>query len=102
VVATDNDPLGLAATNTFSVTVNPVTQPSASTPAYANGVFSVGFTGQIGPDYELQSTTNLLTGPWVDVATTNSPASMPVTLGDPNAGTQPAQFYRIVAGPPLP
>lgn len=102
VVATDNDPLGLAATNTFSVTVNPVTQPGATSTAYAGGVFSVGFTGQIGPDYELQSTTNLLTGPWVDVVTTNSPASMPVTLSDPNAGSQPAQFYRIVVGPPLP
>jgi hypothetical protein len=64
-------------------------------------LFSVTITGPGGPDYELQATTNLASGIWVDVAVTNSPAS-PFTLNDPNAAAQPVQFYRIVTGPPLP
>jgi hypothetical protein len=39
---------------------------------------------------------------WTTVATTNSPATMPVILADPNASAYPMQFYRIVTGPPLP
>ena len=50
----------------------------------------------------MQSNTNLVGGTWPTVATTNSPATMPVILTDPNAGSQPVQFYRIVTGSPLP
>jgi len=101
VVATTSIMPGLSATNTFAITVNPLTAPVASAPAFAGGVFSITVTGQAGPDYELQATTNLAGGTWVDVAVTNSPAS-PFLLTDPNAGAQPVQFYRIVTGPPLP
>jgi len=91
----------LSTTNGFSITVNPLTPPVTSAPTYAGGLFSITVTGQAGPDYALQATTNLAGGTWVDVAVTNSPAS-PFLLTDPNAGAQPAQFYRIVTGPPLP
>jgi hypothetical protein len=101
VVVTDNGTPNLSATNSFSVIVNPLTAPVSSAPAYAGGSFSVSVSGQAGPDYELQGTTNLIGGVWVRVAVTNSPAS-PFMLTDPNAGTQPMQFYRIVTGPPLP
>jgi Pectinesterase/Bacterial Ig-like domain/Immunoglobulin domain len=101
IVVTDNGTPPLSATNSFSITVNPLTSPAISAPSYSGGQFSITVTGQAGPDYELQATTNLLSGPWVDVAVTNSPAS-PFTLTDPNAAAQPAQFYRVVTGPPLP
>ncbi len=102
VVVTDNGTPNLSATNLFSVTVNALTAPMTGTATYSGGQFSTSFSGQIGPDYALQANTNLAGGTWVTVATTNSPASMPVILTDPNAGSQPVQFYRIVTGPPLP
>lgn len=101
VVVTDNGTPNLSATNSFSVIVNPLAAPSVTATTYAGGVFSVTISGQNGPDYELQSTTNLSGGTWVDVVTASSPAS-PFTLTDTNAATQPVQFYRIVTGPPLP
>ncbi len=102
VVVTDNGTPNLSATNSFTVTVNPLTAPTTSSSSYTGGQFSLNFSGQIGEDYALQATTNLAGGTWVTVATTNSPATMPVSLKDPNAGSQPMQFYRIVTGPPLP
>jgi hypothetical protein len=101
VAVTDNGSPALNATNSFTVTVNPLTAPVASAPAYAGGLFSITVSGQAGPDYELQATTNLVSGIWVDVVVTNSPLS-PFTLTDTNAAAQPVQFYRIVTGPPLP
>jgi len=102
VVVTDNGSPALYATNSFTVTINPLSAPTTSSVNYSGGQFSVSISGQVGPDYELQGTTNLNGGIWTSIATTNSPATMPVILTDPNAGSQPATFYRIVTGPPLP
>ena len=102
VVVTDNGTPNLSATNSFTVTVNALTTPTTDTTSYAGGQFSTSISGQVGPDYALQSNTNLVGGTWTTVASTNSPATMPVILTDPNAGSQPVQFYRIVTGPPLP
>ncbi len=102
VAVTDNGTPNLSATNSFTVTVNPLTAPSADAGTYAGGQFSTSVTAQIGPDYALQATTNLAGGTWVTVATTNSPASSPFILTDTNAASQPMQFYRTVTGPPLP
>ena len=102
VSVTDNGIPPLSATNTFTVTVTSLTQPTATTPNYSGGQFSVGVSGQVGPDYALQATTNLAGGTWTTVASTNSPATMPVILTDTNASAQPMQFYRVVTGPPLP
>lgn len=102
VVVTDNGTPNLSATNNFTVTVNPLASPTTASPIYSGGQFSVSVGGQVGPDYYLQANTNLMGGSWTTVASTNSPASVPVILTDPNAGSQPIQFYRIVTGPPAP
>jgi len=102
VVVTDNGIPNLSATNSFTVTVNPLSAPVVGSPAFAGGLFSVSVNGQVGPDYALQATTNLIIGTWTTVATTNSPATAPFSLTDTNAATQPVQFYRVVTGPPLP
>jgi len=102
VAVTDNGTPNLSATNTFTVTVNPVTAPSTASVTYAGGQFSVSISGQVGPDYYLQANTNLIGGSWLTVASTNSPATLPAILTDPGAGSQPMQFYRIVVGPPAP
>jgi pectin methylesterase-like acyl-CoA thioesterase len=101
VVVTDNGTPNLSATNSFNVTVNTLTSPTAGSPNYDGSQFSVSVNGQVGPDYYLQANTNLSGGTWTTVAT-NTPTSSPFNLTDPNTGSQPMQFYRIFAGPPAP
>ncbi len=87
----------LSATNSFTVTVNPLSsQPmiSSESPG-AGGLISLGITGPSGPDYTLLTSTNLLN--WQPLLTTNSPAT-PLTLTVTNLGG-PARFYQIQIGP---
>ena len=101
VVVTDNGTPNLSATNSFNVIVNPLTQPNVSSSAISGGQFTLTVSGQSGPDYAIQVSTNLANGGWATIFSTNSPA-LPFTFTDPNTGAQSIQFYRIVAGPPLP
>ena len=96
-VADSGSPI-LSATQSFTVTVNPLTLPTAASIVLNNGL---GFqiSGQAGPDYAVQISSNLFD--WSTLFTTNSPA-MPFSWTDTNAATLPAQFYRIKVGPPLP
>jgi hypothetical protein len=89
---------GLSATQSFTVTVNPLVAPSVSPMAWNNGRFTMQVSGESGPDYEIQTSTNLTQ--WSAVFTTNSPA-MPFNWQD-NTATNAARFYRVVVGPPLP
>jgi hypothetical protein len=100
VVVTDDGSPNLSATNSFNVIVNPLTQPNILTPSYSAGQFSVSVSGEVGPDYALQVSTNLSGGVWVTLLQSNSPPS-PFTFIDTNA-IGAAQFYRIIVGPPLP
>jgi hypothetical protein len=97
-VADNGSPI-LSATQSFTVTVNPLTQPTAASIALNNGRFGFQISGQAGPDYAVQVSSNL--SGWNTLFITNSPA-MPFSWTDTNAATLPAQFYRIKAGPPLP
>jgi hypothetical protein len=99
VAVTDDGSPPLSGTNSFQVTVNALTQPSLESPLWAAGQFSLTVSGQTGPDYAVQASTNLVD--WQTVFQTNSPA-MPFDWSDPNSGTYSAQFYRVVVGPPLP
>jgi hypothetical protein len=98
VVVTDNGTPNLSATQNFSVTVNPLVLPTVSVPVLTTGQIGFFVSGQTGPDYSVQSSTNLAN--WNTVFITNSPA-MPFTWTT-NAGANPLQFYRIKVGPPLP
>lgn len=88
----------LSANQSFTVTVNPLTVPSVSPVAWNDGRFILRVSGESGPDYELQTSTNLMQ--WSAAYTTNSPA-MPFSWQD-TAATNSARFYRVVVGPPLP
>jgi hypothetical protein len=102
IAVTDNNTPPLSATQSFSVMVNPLTMPtlSASDMNLANGQFSITVTGMAGPDYAVQFSTNLLS--WITVFETNSPPS-PFIWVDTNASlTNPAGFYQVLVGPPLP
>ncbi len=96
VVVTDNGSPNLSATNSFGVVVNQVAQPTTSSATYSNGQFSLTVNGQTGPDYIVQSSTNLIN--WQSLVTNSSP-TLPFTFTDPNAGVVSIQFYRILLGP---
>ena len=99
VVVTDNGTPNLRATQSFNVTVNPLTLPTVVAPTLTAGQIGFSVNGQTGPDYAVQSSTNL-TG-WNTFFITNSPP-MPFTWTDTNTSMAPVQFYRIKIGPPLP
>jgi hypothetical protein len=89
----------LSATQSFMVTVNPLTLPVVTSATWSNSQFTLQFSGQSGPDYAVQTSTDLLD--WSTVLITNSPP-MPFQWIDTNSGAIPVQFYRIEVGPPLP
>ena len=93
---TDDGTPNLSATNNFSVSVNPLTQPNFASATSSGGQFTLIVSGQIGPDYTVEVSTNL-PGGWSTLYTTN-PAAMPFSFTDAN-GALPMQFYRIVVGP---
>ena len=95
VVATDNGSPVLSATNSFTVTVNPLAPPVVSSIANSGGQVSLVVTGATGPDYTLLTSTNLTV--WQTLTTTN-PQAMPLTLVDTHSN-DPARFYRIQVGP---
>lgn len=98
VVVADNGTPGLSATQNFSVTVNPLMLPAIVSPTVANGQVGLSVNGQVGPDYAVQNSSNLVN--WSTLLITN-PAAMPFHWST-NANSGPPQFYRVKVGPPLP
>jgi hypothetical protein len=94
----DNGTPSLSATQSFTVTVNPLTQAGISNISFADGQFSFSVSGQSGPDYAIETSTNLTQ--WSSVFTTNSP-TLPFNWTDAVTNS-PQHFYRIKLGPPLP
>jgi hypothetical protein len=99
VVVTDNGSPNLSATQSFNVTVNPLIQPGIASNVWTGGRLSLSVSGQTGPDYAVQVSSNLSS--WSTLLITNSPA-MPFQWTDPDTNACPARFYRIKTGPPLP
>jgi hypothetical protein len=99
VVVTDNGTPNLGATQNFSVVVNPLAQPNISLSGISGGRFGFTLSGQVGPDYAVQRSTNLTS--WDTLLITN-PAAMPFNWSGTGASFLPQQFYRVKVGPPLP
>ena len=78
--------------------LNPLSTPAISNVSAAGGYFSFTVSGQSGPDYALEASTNLTQ--WSAVFVTNSPA-LPFVWTDTNS-VVPMRFYRVKLGPPLP
>ena len=88
----------LSATQNFTVMVNPLVRPVLSSVTSRNNrlMFQVG--GQTGPDYAVETSSNL--ADWTTVLVTNSP-TMPFVWTDTGTVSS-ARFYRVKTGPPLP
>jgi hypothetical protein len=98
VVVTDNGSSNLSATQNFNVVVNPLALPNVVSSGISAGQFNFSVNGQVGPDYAVQGSSNLVN--WDTLLITN-PSAMPF-IWSINTGSQPAQYYRIKVGPPLP
>jgi hypothetical protein len=98
VTVSDNGTPPLSATQSFTVTVNPLAQAGISNISFAGGQFSFSVSGQSGPDYAMETSTNLTQ--WSNAFITNSPV-LPFNWMDA-ATNSPLRFYRVKLGPPLP
>ena len=94
----DNGSPSLSATQSFAVMVNPLAAPAVANVSAAGGHLSFNISGQSGPDYAVETSTNLTQ--WNTAFITNSPVP-PFTWMDTNSAI-PQRFYRIKLGPPLP
>jgi hypothetical protein len=94
----DNGTPPLSAAQSFSVIVNPPSAPGIGNISAAGGQFSFNVSGQSGPDYAIETSTNLTQ--WSNVFITNSPA-LPFNWTTTSTNS-PQRFYRIKLGPPLP
>ena len=87
---TDNGTPGLSAPNSFSFIVYPPVHPGFSAGSFSNGVFNLTVSGDGGPDYVLQTSTNLTV--WQPVMTNYSP-TVPFNWNVLQIVSQPAGFF---------
>ncbi len=99
VVVSDSGTPNLSATQSFNVVVNPLTLPTVSPSNVGGGQLGLLVTGQNGPDYGVQSSSNLVD--WQTLLITN-PSVMPFSWTATNTSASSMQFFRIKVGPPLP
>ena len=96
VVVTDSGSPNLSATQAFAALVTAPAAPQVSAPALSGGVFNLTITGDAGPDYIVQASTNLFL--WNNLYTNPSPA-VPFLWTDGGASNFSQRFYRIQLGP---
>jgi Putative Ig domain len=92
----DNGSPSLSASNSFLILVTPISAPRVSSATAMNGQFTLQVAGDVGPDYFIESSTNLVH--WSTVFATNAPG-LPFIWADPDYGQTPLRFYRIRLGP---
>ena len=99
VVVTDNGTPNLSATQDFQVTVASLARPQLDAFAVSNSVFQLLVSGDSGPDYTIQASTNLAqTDAWFSAFTTNSPR-LPFVWTSSNTASPPTEFYRVQLSP---
>jgi hypothetical protein len=87
----------LSATQSFAVTVNPISPSTMASVTLTNKNLQFLVNGAFGPDYTIQASSNLLAG-WTSLFFTNSP-TLPFTWADTNIALLPQRFYRLQLGP---
>jgi hypothetical protein len=96
IVVTDSGVPNLSATQSFTLSVLRPAAPALQQPALSAGQFGFGVSGDAGPDYTIQASTNLAN--WINLFTTNSPG-LPFDWSDPAASNHRQRFYRVLLGP---
>jgi hypothetical protein len=96
VAVADNGTPSLSATQSFLVTVTNLVSPQMGA-TFSGGALVLQVNGASGPDYQIQSSTNLTD--WSVRFTTNSPA-MPFLWANPSSEL-PMDFFRVRVGPPF-
>lgn len=96
VTVVDNGSPSLTNSIDFLVTVPPVAAPEVSSAQATNGQFIFQVTGDFGPDYVIETSTNLLH--WSTIFSTNAP-SLPFEWSDPDFAQSAQRFYRVLLGP---
>ncbi len=96
IVTADTGVPVTSATQQFNVFINPLAGPSVTSVTRSNSQTQLLITGDLGPDYTLQATTNFTD--WTDLLVTNSPA-LPLNWTDTNDGSFLKRFYRVLLGP---
>ena len=96
MMVADNGLPALSATQCFTVTVSRLAAPSVTQLALTNNQLTLVITGDAGPDYTVQVSSDL--GAWTELFTTNSPL-LPFTCTITNMSDFPQRFFRVLLGP---
>jgi hypothetical protein len=96
VAVSDNGVPPMSATQSFTVIVTRPNPPTLSAPTITNGQFAFWFNGDSGPDYAIQTSTNLSF--WSPITNLSSPL-LPLFWIDTGSGSGPVRFYRVMLGP---
>ena len=99
VQVADNGTPMMTATQNLMVTVLRPQMPALSKASISNGLFSLLVSGDAGPDYVLETRTNLANGSAWTSAATNGSAFPPFYWTDPAAATSKQKFYRVRLAP---
>jgi hypothetical protein len=83
---------------TLNVNAMVYSQPTLGSPQNSSGHFSFSVNGDVGPNYLIQTSTNLADTNWATLFSTN-PSGLPFTFVDTNTSELPAQFYRVLISP---
>ena len=99
--ATESGTGGLSSTLNFQATVNSATAPQVSTSwisgdAQSSPQVQLSINGQLGPDYLVWASEDLVN--WVNLGTA-TPTTFPFVWTDANASQYPKRFYQIRLGP---
>ncbi|HLP76576.1 MAG TPA: hypothetical protein VK327_06600, partial [Candidatus Paceibacterota bacterium] len=94
IVVTDNGAPALSATQAFSVVVSTPANPALQIAGFSDGQFQLLISGDAGPDYLIQASTNLVN--WSAVTNFSSPVP-PLNWTDSTG--YPQRFYRVLLGP---
>ncbi len=96
VIVADNGTPNLSATQSFTITVLLPVSPTIQPASFDSGTFQFQVSGDVGPDYTIQASTNLMN--WSPLFTTN-PAVFPFHWADSDAASFNQRYFRILLGP---
>ncbi len=99
IAVSDNGSPSLSATQSFLVNVSLPASPKISAPSVNGGGLQFSISGNSGPDYVIETSTNLsLTNAWLPVFSNASP-TLPFVFSNPVPANLNQQFYRVRLGP---